>query len=50
MPIHLDQVRCTDKQTSLLDCTRNPVGVHDCTHNQDASVDCLGRSTGLYSS
>lgn len=46
MPINLDQVVCTGQELNISQCARNQFRVHDCTHYQDASVDCLGRSTG----
>ena len=41
-PIHLDEVRCTGTETSLLNCTHNGIGVYgdDCTHFDDVGIIC----------
>ena len=39
-PIHLDNVKCTGEEESLLDCRHRGVGIHSCGHYEDASVIC----------
>ena len=39
-PIHLDEVRCTGTETSLLNCTHNGIGSHDCLHFDDVGIIC----------
>ena len=38
-PIVLDEVQCTQSETSLLDCSA--LAFHDCDHTEDAGVRCL---------
>ena len=39
--IHLDEVRCTGTETSLLNCAHNGIGVvGDCTHHDDVGIIC----------
>ncbi|XP_031553545.1 uncharacterized protein LOC116290605 isoform X2 [Actinia tenebrosa] len=38
--IWLDDVRCTGRETSLLQCTKRMWGRHNCRHSQDAAVVC----------
>ena len=39
-PIFLDRVRCTGRESSLLNCRHNGIGVHSCSHYRDAGVVC----------
>ena len=42
-PILLDNVRCTGRESRLLDCSKyGGVGFHDCSHREDAGVRCNG--------
>ena len=43
-PIHLDDVRCSGRETSLLSCPYNPID--NCNHFEDAGVRCQGCITG----
>lgn len=38
--IHLDNVNCTGRESSILNCSHDGLGVHDCTHADDAGVSC----------
>ena len=40
-PIHIDEVRCSGYENSLLDCEYD--SEHDCSHAEDAAVVCLGQ-------
>ena len=45
--IHLDDLRCTGSETSLLMCPRarnKPVGSHNCRHSEDVGVRCSAGS------
>ena len=39
-PIHLDGLRCTGEEESLLDCCHRGVGNHSCGHYEDGGVLC----------
>lgn len=39
-PIHLDNVRCTGKESSLGECQADGQDAHDCRHSEDAGVIC----------
>ena len=39
-PIWLDDVLCTGRETSILECRANPIGVHNCGHNEDVGILC----------
>ena len=39
--IVLDDLRCTNTETRLVDCPHSGVGVHNCVHSDDAGVRCL---------
>ena len=39
-PILLDNLRCTNTETSLFFCPHNGVGSHNCNHGEDAGVRC----------
>ena len=38
--ILLDNLRCTGREASLLECSHRGVNVHNCGHHEDASVTC----------
>ena len=40
-PILLDNVQCTGRETTLLSCQNNGIGVHNCAHSEDAGVRCM---------
>ena len=44
--IHLDKVRCSGSEDSLVDCDHKGFGDHDCDHRKDASVICV--PNGMY--
>ena len=43
--IHLDELRCSGAEATLLNCTHSGVGVHDCEHHEDVGIIC-NRSQG----
>ena len=44
-PIFLDQLVCSESDSSLLDCqSRTPLGLVTCEHTQDAFVRCIGKA------
>ena len=51
-PIFLDQLQCTGRESSLLDCSNGlpALGVVSCSHAQDVKVRCTGitRCTVMY--
>ena len=40
--ILLDNVVCRGTESSLLECSTNPIGQHNCDHLEDAGVRCEG--------
>lgn len=42
--IMLDNVRCTDQESNVLECGHNGLKEHDCDHSEDASVICIAPS------
>ena len=40
--ILLDQVECYGNESTLLECSAQPVGSHNCDHSEDAGVFCPG--------
>ena len=45
LPIFLDNVRCTGRESTLFDCPSNAVGTNDCSHAEDAGVRCILRKS-----
>ena len=43
--ILLDNLQCTGREASLLDCPHNGLYVHNCEHNGDAGVTCESMCT-----
>ncbi|XP_071264600.1 neurotrypsin isoform X2 [Salvelinus alpinus] len=39
-PIHVDNVKCSGEERSLVDCLKQPTGTHNCRHSEDAGVIC----------
>ena len=39
--ILLDNLGCTGRETSLIDCPSNGIGNHNCAHSEDAGVICV---------
>ena len=39
--IVLDNLRCRNTESRLVDCPHNGLGVHNCVHSDDAGVRCL---------
>ena len=44
--IVLDNLRCRNTESRLVDCPHNGLGVHNCVHSDDAGVRCLSNPTG----
>jgi hypothetical protein len=40
LPIHLDNVKCTGTETSLIQCPHRTWGEHNCVHNSDVGISC----------
>ena len=38
--ILLDDLVCTGRESTLLECTHSGINVHNCGHSEDASVTC----------
>ena len=38
--ILLDDLQCTGREASLLECSHNGINDHNCVHSEDASVTC----------
>ena len=47
-PILLDNVQCTGRETTLLSCQNNGIGVHNCAHSEDAGVRCMLPTTSEF--
>ncbi|XP_040823181.1 neurotrypsin isoform X2 [Ochotona curzoniae] len=45
-PIWLDDVSCSGKESSLLQCSRRQWGRHDCGHREDVAIACYPGSDG----
>ena len=40
--IVLDNLRCTGRESRLIDCPHNGLGNHNCDHSEDAGIRCTG--------
>ncbi|XP_015279922.1 PREDICTED: HHIP-like protein 1 [Gekko japonicus] len=40
LPILLDDVQCSGREKTLLECTHADIGKHNCSHKEDAGVIC----------
>ncbi|XP_075399999.1 neurotrypsin isoform X2 [Tenrec ecaudatus] len=45
-PIWLDDVRCSGKETGVLQCSRRQWGAHDCSHREDVGLACYPAGHG----
>ncbi|XP_046303083.1 neurotrypsin isoform X2 [Marmota monax] len=45
-PIWLDDVHCSGREASFLQCSRGPWGRHDCSHREDVGITCHLGSKG----
>ena len=45
VPIWLDNLRCTGKESNILSCTHNEFGVLSsyCDHGDDSGIECPGK-------
>ena len=39
--ILLDNLLCNSRETRLVDCPHNGIGIHNCVHSEDAGLRCL---------
>lgn len=39
-PIHMDNVKCSGEERSLVDCIKQAPGTHNCRHSEDAGIIC----------
>ena len=46
--IHMDNVGCYGRESSIFDCSYNGFGTHNCDHSQDTSVTCSGKHNLRY--
>ena len=45
--IILDELRCTGRESRLVDCPHNGFLRHNCVHSEDAGVRCLPSSSKI---
>lgn len=45
-PIWLDDVNCSGKEASFIQCSRRQWGRHDCSHREDVGLTCYPDSDG----
>ena len=43
--ILLDNLRCTGRETRLIDCPHNGLNIHNCVHPNDVGVRCITSPT-----
>ena len=46
--IWLSNVQCTGRESRLIYCSTNPLGVHDCNHDGDVGVSCQPSTPGKF--
>lgn len=46
--IWMDDLRCTDNDTNIFNCSQNRFGIHDCGHHEDAGVVCYISTGTVY--
>ena len=46
-PVYMSAVSCSGSETSLLQCTSDPLLSGGCSHSQDAGVECEGNDVSI---